>query len=569
MPRRALFGWIVAMQALGGTATPQSPAQASGPMKVDIHSGPCVMSQIAAGAPSYRVSGRVIDDLTGAPIAHATVRLAGICLAPQATEQPVQDRGPVEVVSDEEGRFVFEDVPAMGVNVTASHDGYQEVWPFRRTADDPIGTYSIGADTGPITLRLARSPSISGVVRGPDGAAMAHAWVTLWCYRTWAGWRRLEYCNSLENAADGSYRFGPLQPGRYTLVAEAWVAKQEPSARDAQGRVVDYVPVRYPVRPDGGADSFVDLAEGQQARVDFKLRRQELHHISGAVSGREQWPPIIDVVDRNGSKSYVVKMGRRCCRFEAWVPSGRFRLESRFTSVDGEFIGSMAVAVADEDIQGVVFPLGRRTSTEIPIQITAAPANNADAINQAWYLQLIDLKPNGYVETGPQSTMAGWMRSTGSSRTESIPVLPGSYAVALTTTGNVYAQSISRGGTDLIREPLIVNPGDTPDVIRVVVAEGAIVEGVTRREGSPVRAWVYAVPEQADARLVQAVASDADGKFCLQGLAPARYLFFASDVEVSLDVHNAAEIGDWQRRGQSVTLQAGKTTSLDLVANAP
>jgi hypothetical protein len=52
-------------------------------------------------------------------------------------------------------------------------------------------------------------------------------------------------------------------------------------------------------------------------------------------------------------------------------------------------------------------------------------------------------------------------------------------------------------------------------------------------------------------------------------LAPARYLFFASDVEVFLNVHNAAEISHWQRRGQSLTLQAGKTTSLELRVNTP
>jgi len=565
MPRRALFGSIVAIAALRGGAV----AQTSEPVRVEnlVRSGPCVMSPIAADAPRYRVTGSIIDDLTGAPIAHATVRLAGVCRAPKATGQAAQDHWPVEVVSDDDGKFVIENVPAMAVNLTASQDGYQEVWPFRRTANDPIGTYNIGSDTDPITLRLAPAPSISGVMRGSDGAPLAHAWVTLWCYHTWAGWRRLDYCNSLETAADGSYRFGPLQPGRYALVAQAWLAKQEPPKRDAQGRTVGYVPVRYPTWPESGADSFMDLAEGQQARVDFELQRQELHHITGRVSGREQWPPIIDVVDRSGSKSYIIKMGLRCCGFEAWVPSGRFRLESQFTSGDGEFIGSMAVAVTDEDIEGIVFPLGRRTSAEIPIKITAAPANNADAIIQAWYLQLIDLKQNGYVETGPQSTLAGWMRATGASRTESISVLSGSHAVALTTSGNVYAQSISSGGTDLIRESLMVNPDQAPDMICVVVAEGALVEGVTRREGSSVRAWVYAVPEQADARLLQAVASDADGKFRLEGLAPARYLFFACDVEVPLDVHNASEISRWQRRGQSLTLQAGKTASLELQVN--
>ena len=98
----------------------------------------------------------------------------------------------------------------------------------------------------------------------------------------------------------------------------------------------------------------------------------------------------------------------------------------------------------------------------------------------------------------------------------------------------------------------------------MVVAEGAMVEGVTRREGSPLPAWVYAVPERPDARLLNRVASDANGKFHLEGLAPDRYLFFASDVEVPFDVHDAADMRYWQPLGQSLTLEAGKTAVLDL-----
>jgi len=43
----------------------------------------------------------------------------------------------------------------------------------------------------------------------------------------------------------------------------------------------------------------------------------------------------------------------------------------------------------------------------------------------------------------------------------------------------------------------------------------------------------------------------------------------ASDVEIHLDAHNAAEIGHWQRLGQSLALQAGKTAPLELRVNTP
>jgi hypothetical protein len=53
----------------------------------------------------------------------------------------------------------------------------------------------------------------------------------------------------------------------------------------------------------------------------------------------------------------------------------------------------------------------------------------------------------------------------------------------------------------------------------------------------------------------------------MQGLAPAGYLFFASDKPLPLDLHNEAEIGYWRRYGQSPALEAGKTTPLELAVH--
>jgi hypothetical protein len=563
MPRRVSLRLVVPMAGLFVSAA-QLPGQTpSSQPHVEFFSGPCVMALAGPDAPLYRVTGRVVDDLTSAPLSQATVVLSSDCLARDENGQRTPNNWTAQVVSDEQGAFRFDNVPAMRAFISANLQGYQDLQPLRRAAGDPLSRYSIGENTAPIKLRLAPSPSISGVVRGPDHIPFAHARVSLWCYRTWAGWRQLQYCNTLPTAADGSYRFPSLFPGRYLVVAEPWQGMPQMPKSDPQGRTIGYVPVSYPTLSADGSVSFMELAEGQQARVDFELKPEALHHITGTVTGRDVWPPIIDLVDAAGSKSYVLKTAARCCRFEAWVPNGRFSLEAQFTSVDGEFIGSTPVEVRDADVDGVVFSLTKRTGMEIPIEIRPADTGKADLVGKALSLQLIHLKPNGDVDSVPQSTMAGWMKPA-SVRRESITATTGSYAVALTATGNVYARSISRGATDLIREPLIVGPGDAPEMIHVIVAEGAMVDGVTRREGSPMPAWVYAVPERADARLLNAVASDANGKFRLEGLAPDRYLFFASDVEIPLDVHNAAEMSHWQKVGQSLTLEAGKTASVEL-----
>jgi len=511
----------------------------------------CAKLAIPPDTPKRTVTGRVIDDLSGRPIVGAVVTLSGFCNVvnggQRETEEPVNER----TLTADDGGFAFENITLPAVMLNVSKDGYQDVWPFRRTAEDPIGNYPLDAVTGPITIRLAPVASISGVVRGEDGTPMPHAWVTLWCFQPWSGWRTLQYCNSLKTASDGSYGFGPLQPGRYFLVAQAWLAKHE-----APKGTLDYVPVRYPLRT-GNAAPLLELREGEQAHVDFALHREKLHHITGTVTSREQWPHLVDVVDEDRSKAYAAPIANQCCKFEAWVPNGHFRLEAQFTSSDGEFIGSTPLEVAGADVSGLVFHLTSATGIEIPIEITGA-------VKPFWFLQMVTQRPGGYVEAGPQSTQSGWMRDTTAPRKESVSVRPGSYELAVLATGNVYAQSVSSGGTDLLREPLMVNAGDRPDPIHVVMAEGAIVAGVTRRGGNPARAFVHAIPEHPDGRLFQPMLSDENGKFRLEGLAPETYWLFASEIELPLDLRNRGETDFWKQRAQRVTLAPGKTTTLDL-----
>jgi hypothetical protein len=533
---------------------------------------PCLLAEIPSDAPLHRVTGRVIDDVTGAPVPGATVRLDSLCGTVGTGGWRGEDRLHQQAVTDRHGAFAFREIAPMTINLVASKgDDYLQP---KASASGPIepGSYLIGSETGPLTLRIAPAAWISGIVRDKKGVPMPDASVTLECYRTWAGWRRLEYCNTVETAADGSYRFGPLQPGRYYLVAEPKLHTDGPPARDENGNAIGFVPVRFPAQGMNDADSFLQLAEGQRAQVDFQFHREILHHITGSVAGGGKWAPLVDVVDSSDSKSYLVKTPSLCCEFEAWVPSGSFRLASQFTSPDGEFIGSMALQVGDTDLAGLVFPLAHAARIEIPIEISSVASRKAagwvcldsDLACGFGLLQLIDLRPNGYVEAGPQSTMSGDTRITPPYRKEIVSVLPGTYAIALAATGNVYAQSITSGATDLIREPLLVIPDDAPNPIRIILAEGVIAEGMTLRGEKPVRAWVYAIPEQPDARLFQPVLSGPDGKFRIQGLAPVKYLFFATDAELELDVHDPDVLAYWRQHGQAKALKEGTTTPLEL-----
>ncbi len=534
----------------------RAPAQ---PSNVGFYSGTCTVA-ISADTPRYRVTGRVVDVLTAAPLANATVTLTSVCLAAADRRQSAWS---AKATSDEKGNFSFDDAPAISASLTATLDGYRQE---AMSLDSPMGMYTIAANMSPITVRLAASPSISGVVRGADGDPLANVTVTLGVFQPSQGTRSASLFGVVQTKADGSYGFSPLWPGRFSLTAYIWHGGHEPQ-RDARGRYVGYVPARYPNTPPAGADSYLELVPGQQARVDFEFRSEALHHVTGTADGGDIWPPIVQAFDSRGSNVYFARMtGNRCCGFETWLPSGPFRLEA-MTSGGAEQRGMISIEVRDSDLQGITIPLepSSRAGLEIPITITPAPPEKSDLLSKFWYVQLIGLTSEG---GGNMSTQAGWMKPAGTLRTESVSVPSGSYNVVLPPAGNTYAQSITRGGIDLRREPMVVRPGAAQEAIRIVIADGAAVEGFARGGGNPVRASVYAVPEQPDGKLVQSTTSGPDGKFRIEGLAPAPYLFFASDTFFQVDARIASEIDEkWRKVGQRLTPEVGRTASLDLVVS--
>jgi protocatechuate 3,4-dioxygenase beta subunit len=531
----------------------------------------------------YRVTGRVIDDLTGNPLSGATVRLAvgGMVLLSSCANcdspppPPPELEPPRENITGKDGSFAFDNVRATGGSVTASKPGYMDVWRFRRRASEPPGGRLISNQTGPVILRLAPAASISGILLDHNGTPITkNADITLWQLADWAGWPRLEYGGFPEFAADGTYHFHDLLPGRYYLVADPPVNREGP-ARNAAGHAVGEVPVRYPAPTSQRPNPFFTLHEGEQAHLNFRLPQRMLHRVTGTVNASQ--PYSYDIVDANGSKAYLLKGSPFEKPFEAWLPNGSYRLSTGREDVTGP----LPFEVADSDLAGMLFSIAVPERVEIPVEISSLVPHVPTCLDSTPVcgfaeVALVRFLPGGYVEVVSESRQAGRFDGTSPQlqTAQSVSLIPGIYSAAVAVTLNVYVKSIVSGSTDLAVEPLIIRAGDSPEPIRIVLAEGAIVDGVVHHHGKPVMAWVYAVAEdiepKSDFREFQPVLSDEDGKFHMQGLAPGSYLFFASDIELSLNVHDSAETAYWRSRGKILRVEPGKTTDLVLtVTDSP
>ena len=325
------------------------------------------------------------------------------------------------------------------------------------------------------------------------------------------------------------------------------------------------------------------IGEGQQAKADLLLPSERLYHITGSPTGAGKMMPHVSVVDQSGAISPLLPTAVKCCVFETWLPTGTYRLVSQYLDISdgGTFTGSLPLEVSDQDISGVDLPMTHSPRIDIPVQITnlaeskmvgTVECNNAGPVCGFTDLELVSLDggirtPAFSLDSIVSKTRPSLGRKWPSAALEpSIHVTPGTYvpSVSLSSQVNVYLQSITVGDQDLVREPLVVHPGEAPGPILIALAEGIIADGVTLRGGKPVRAWVYAVPEQPDVTGFRRVLSNTDGAFRINGLAPIQYVFFATDAELELDVHDSGVMEYWRRRGRALAVSAGDHPRLQL-----
>jgi hypothetical protein len=529
-----------------------------------------------ATSETHRVTGVVLDELTGKPLSGAKVQLqlavffiscpnCRALLAPPASQKPEPPR---ETVTGADGSFAFDNVPEKDISVTAIKPGYFDAWNARRHPDEPPGTYSVKDLRGPITLRLAPEASISGILRDHNGnLERKETYVSLWRLASWGGWPRLEYDNSVRVDSGGTYHFGGLRPGHYYLIADPPDDSRGPSI-DAQGKAIGEVPVRYPEYSAERTKSFFTLHAGELAHINFQFLRRRLHHVSGVLQMSQ--PYSFNIIDVNGSAGYSTKPSPFDKKFEAWLPAGIYWVS---TGREGEVTGPVPFEVEDSDLPNLSFSVATPARIEVPLEISSVGPRGPTCPDPTpacgfFLADLVRFQPGGYVEVVGDSTRTPIPQTSSIMRNETVSIIPGDYTVSVAVTNNVYAKSVVSGATDLAIDRLSISAGESPQSIQIVLAEGAIADGVVLRDSEPARAWVYAVAQdiesKADFRVFQPVASQADGKFRIEGLAPGSYLFFASDIELPLVLHDSAAVDYWRPRGKIASVEPGKITHLIL-----
>ncbi len=300
-------------------------------------------AQAAAPQGTAMVLGSVVNGDTGTPVRRARVTITGTEL-----------RGNRATVTDDEGNFVFTQLPAGRYSMTASKAGYVNI-AYGAKAPGRAGTpiqIEDGQRVQAKPINLPKGGVITGVVLDEYGEPSPGTPVRALRSVMRTGERRLESAGTSTTDDRGMYRIYGLQPGQYVVTAQprntglsilqTSIASEIENAvqqmQSALGRgagagqggraggrggqlgdllagigggrgqdvlaqlqqqldpdgqpSMGYAPVFFPGTTSPSAASFVDVTVGQERfGVDFQLRLVATAQVSGTLTGTDTAVP--------------------------------------------------------------------------------------------------------------------------------------------------------------------------------------------------------------------------------------------------------------------------------------
>jgi hypothetical protein len=507
----------------------------------------------ATGA--FRIAGKLVNAVTGEPVRQATVAVLGY-----------EDSHTIEsVLSDSEGRFALEGLPAAKYQLTASKRGFRTAFYDEHDEFSSAVVAGPDQDTTHLTFRLTPGASVRGVVSSDDGDPVEGARVLLF--------QRPKHPGSGERTAQtdaavtddaGAYEFSDLPAGEFLIavVAEPWYAMHEGNRRaKSPGQNVNpALDVAYPVAyygstTDEASTSPIVLSGGSREVADISLHAVPALHLTVPIARR-----------RDGS-----------------IMQPELQQTIFGTSITAEGDGFMESLRTDTDEMTGLAP-GHYQLTE------GDPAHVVD----------LDLSTSQVVDPSagaPASSIAGTLRFTtamtvpdevnltldridgesganqlvtvahgGRFRFDSVP--PGSWLLWAVANKPMTVLEIGAGNQQ--RAGNVVTARGRPLELAVTLSRNETrIEGLAEKDGKGLGGVMVALAPRNPAAwraLIRRDQSDTDGSFTLRDVAPGEYTVVAIEDGWSLDSSRPEALSRYLQRGTavSVTANSGSLVRLTL-----
>ncbi|MGH9704172.1 MAG: carboxypeptidase regulatory-like domain-containing protein [Candidatus Acidiferrales bacterium] len=529
-------------------------------------------NQPANPAPSnFRISGRVLDALSGSPVAGVTVSI--LPAKPPATPQIV--------ITESGGQFLFEHVLPGKYQLLARRKGStQQLYQQHENFSTAI-VAGEGLDSENIVFLLTPESSIEGQITDQMGEAVRHATVMLFRQDTAGGKLAIRLQTRRQTNDEGRYRFPHLAPGTYFVAvsAQVWfkqfvqrfdntsrsglVTLSAPSAASSSGETDASLDVLYPityfpnVTDSLGAAPFI-LQFGDHSTADITLSAvPDIHvRIHTGSSDPSQLPQIqvtqgvfdgfqqnLSIQQRRMSPDTIEVSG---------LPPGHINMRVQFPGMkDAPAITQEMQAVDGAEIDLANSPRSATVVGQLQLE-------GSKGLPQPSQIQLRNLSTGEGIST--DTTLDGKFDFRG------FHFQPDKYDVLVFGEAGYSVRSLTASGARVNGRVLTISAGQEVR-LEIRLSQGVSqVEGIALRDGKPLAgAMIVLVPRDPEnLALYRRDQSDSDGTFTLPSVGLGSCTVIAIADGWNLEWSNPAVLAKYLPAGIRLKIESNQKYKIEV-----
>jgi hypothetical protein len=506
---------------------------------------------------TFRISGKVINAEDGQPLPNAEVYLARF---PKPTGQESK-------LADSEGRFSFSSLSAGKYALLAGKKGF-----LPQSFGGHEG-YVIGIFVGPelanpdLTLTLQPAGSITGVVRGDDGAPVQGAKISLFRDHLLEGLRRTFLVKDVSTDGRGIYRFGHVPPGKYYLAVSAEndffnfgrligssVLFSRPWNPLPPELEVIYPVTFFPSATKAEARQSLRLGAGERLHADFNLQSVPAMHIRIPLQATPRFKmrafqdedidadTLLIPSDSQQWSTSLVAPGKYSIALESCNDDGSCVADSQQVELTTDTtIDQKAMVEEHTEVHGTVLMDDGDPAAQGSV-LVLTPERSINLMKKI----LIPIGEGGRIE---------WSGGIPRKR----------YAVELQNPDR-FLKNMMVDGSKFQGSTIDVSGGSIHISLTVTDKAGQV-RGKVLQAGSPVAgAMVLLLPDdyQNNFQLVRRDESDSDGTFSMKPAPAGKYLAIALQNGWDLEWAKPEVIKPYLGKAKSVSIANGTTTEITL-----
>jgi len=523
---------------------------------------------------TFRIGGKVIDAITGQPLARASLAL-NPSNSPNAPSPPDSDH--VEV-TDAEGVFAFVGVPPGKYVLSARHRGYiAQMFQQHENFTTAI-VVGPGFESENLIFGLRPGASISGDVADESDDPIRRADVMLYRLIFAGGKRRTLQVRRANTDDQGHYHFSGLNPGTYFVgvLAQPWYAqhgvrhrlKQEnqdvnevglqPLTEQNQSLDVVYPIAFYSNAGDLPGATPIALHSGDMAIADFRLRPVPAMHVLVRIPADPNQGTSVAVTQAVAADDMIfvpaqVNQVAPGLMEVTGVPQGRFNLVLNTQRGNAMTHRSQSVQLENNAEVDVT----RTTSSAVVSGILRI--EDGSPVPQPARVQLRS-SASGEDFGTPVS-------AAGEFSFKDNPVEPGNYEIMIIEPQGLFIRNLSSATAKTSgRSFEIATAQDVSVTINASKGNGRIT-GVALKKDKPA-AGVMVVLAPLDLRsnpaLFRRDQSDSDGTFALNLVVPGRYTLMAIEDGWDLEWADPSVLQKYIAGGESVQIAPNQKTDVSV-----